>query len=130
MTASRDLPTAASRHSDHCIERRYRHVPYRVPPCCGRRPSLPLSQAATSAPLIERSIERATGIVYNITGGKDLTLQARVDRLPSGRHVVQCPGQLWVPRSCQLLLPRTSHNAPWCIGQLNAGSEPRVRGRD
>ena len=34
-----------------------------------------LSQAATSAPLIERSIERATGIVYNITGGKDLTLQ-------------------------------------------------------
>ena len=32
-------------------------------------------QAATSAPLIERSIERATGIVYNITGGSDLTLQ-------------------------------------------------------
>eukprot|EP00241_Pyramimonas_parkeae_P002595 CAMPEP_0114228394 /NCGR_PEP_ID=MMETSP0058-20121206/2317_1 /TAXON_ID=36894 /ORGANISM="Pyramimonas parkeae, CCMP726" /LENGTH=452 /DNA_ID=CAMNT_0001339333 /DNA_START=36 /DNA_END=1398 /DNA_ORIENTATION=- len=31
--------------------------------------------AATSAPLIERSIERATGVVYNITGGKDLTLQ-------------------------------------------------------
>lgn len=31
--------------------------------------------AATSAPLIEKSIERATGIVYNITGGKDLTLQ-------------------------------------------------------
>jgi len=31
--------------------------------------------AATSAPLIERSIERATGIVYNITGGRDLTLQ-------------------------------------------------------
>ncbi len=34
-----------------------------------------ISQAATSAPLIERSIERATGIVYNITGGTDLTLQ-------------------------------------------------------
>ncbi|MCO5590955.1 hypothetical protein L7F22_044931 [Adiantum nelumboides] len=33
------------------------------------------AQQATSAPLIERSIERATGIVYNITGGKDLTLQ-------------------------------------------------------
>lgn len=32
-------------------------------------------QAATSAPLIERSIERATGIVFNITGGRDLTLQ-------------------------------------------------------
>ncbi|XP_058103114.1 cell division protein FtsZ homolog 1, chloroplastic-like isoform X2 [Magnolia sinica] len=30
---------------------------------------------ATSTPLIERSIERATGVVYNITGGKDLTLQ-------------------------------------------------------
>lgn len=30
---------------------------------------------AISAPLIERSIERATGVVYNITGGKDLTLQ-------------------------------------------------------
>mmetsp|Transcript_64103 Transcript_64103/g.202805 ORF Transcript_64103/g.202805 Transcript_64103/m.202805 type:complete len:139 (-) Transcript_64103:2-418(-) len=33
------------------------------------------AMAATSAPLIERSIERATGVVYNITGGKDLTLQ-------------------------------------------------------
>ena len=31
--------------------------------------------AATSAPLIEHSIERATGVVYNITGGRDLTLQ-------------------------------------------------------
>ena len=31
--------------------------------------------AATSAPLIEHSIERATGVVYNITGGMDLTLQ-------------------------------------------------------
>ena len=31
--------------------------------------------AATSAPLIEHSIERATGVVYNITGGSDLTLQ-------------------------------------------------------
>ena len=31
--------------------------------------------AATSAPLIEHSIDRATGIVYNITGGSDLTLQ-------------------------------------------------------
>merc|ERR1711924_317962 len=28
---------------------------------------------ATSSPLIERSIERATGVVYNITGGTDLT---------------------------------------------------------
>lgn len=36
---------------------------------------LAYSQAASSAPLIERSIERATGIVYNITGGPDLTLQ-------------------------------------------------------
>lgn len=38
------------------------------------------AMAATSAPLIERSIERATGIVYNITGGKDLTL-AEVNRV-------------------------------------------------
>merc|ERR1712224_446785 len=30
--------------------------------------------AATTAPLIDRSIERATGIVYNVTGGTDLTL--------------------------------------------------------
>jgi len=30
---------------------------------------------ATSAPLIERSIERATGLVFNITGGPDLTLK-------------------------------------------------------
>eukprot|EP00252_Welwitschia_mirabilis_P001508 TRINITY_DN11366_c0_g1_i1.p1 TRINITY_DN11366_c0_g1~~TRINITY_DN11366_c0_g1_i1.p1 ORF type:complete len:439 (-),score=94.01 TRINITY_DN11366_c0_g1_i1:92-1363(-) len=33
------------------------------------------AEQATSAPLIERSIERATGVIYNITGGKDLTLQ-------------------------------------------------------
>ena len=33
------------------------------------------AMAATSAPLIEHSIEKATGIVYNITGGSDLTLQ-------------------------------------------------------
>jgi hypothetical protein len=32
------------------------------------------ADAATSAPLIERSIERATGVVYNITGGRDMTL--------------------------------------------------------
>merc|ERR1711904_296287 len=30
--------------------------------------------SAISAPLIEQSIERATGIVYNVTGGSDLTL--------------------------------------------------------
>ncbi|KAH7294657.1 hypothetical protein KP509_27G011800 [Ceratopteris richardii] len=33
------------------------------------------AQQAVSAPLIEKSIEKATGIVYNISGGKDLTLQ-------------------------------------------------------
>eukprot|EP00850_Spirogloea_muscicola_P013919 SM000097S24772 [mRNA] locus=s97:135961:138296:- [translate_table: standard] len=31
--------------------------------------------AATSAPLVEANIQSATGVVYNITGGKDLTLQ-------------------------------------------------------
>eukprot|EP00897_Mesotaenium_endlicherianum_P003370 jgi/Mesen1/3060/ME000018S02379 len=36
--------------------------------------------AATSAPLVERSIERATGIVFNITGGDDMTL-AEVNRV-------------------------------------------------
>ncbi|MCO5553452.1 hypothetical protein L7F22_006973 [Adiantum nelumboides] len=33
------------------------------------------AQQATFAPLIERFIERATRIVYNVTRGKDLTLQ-------------------------------------------------------
>ncbi|KAK9808349.1 hypothetical protein WJX73_005100 [Symbiochloris irregularis] len=44
------------------------------------------AMAATSAPLIERSIERATGIVYNITGGRDLTLQEvnRVSEVVTG----------------------------------------------
>lgn len=40
---------------------------------------------ATSAPLIERTIERATGVVYNITGGKDLTLQ-EVNRVSQVIH--------------------------------------------
>eukprot|EP00878_Enallax_costatus_P024834 GHUV01026526.1.p1 GENE.GHUV01026526.1~~GHUV01026526.1.p1 ORF type:complete len:160 (+),score=60.22 GHUV01026526.1:286-765(+) len=30
--------------------------------------------SAVSAPLIQQSVERATGIVYNITGGADMTL--------------------------------------------------------
>jgi len=42
--------------------------PHRPSPCYPYPPY-------RSAPLIERSIERATGIVYNITGGRDLTLQ-------------------------------------------------------
>ena len=33
------------------------------------------AMAAISAPLIEQSIDRATGVVFNITGGNDLTLQ-------------------------------------------------------
>lgn len=41
----------------------------------GRNRAEEAARAATSAPLIENSIERATGIVYNITGGPDLTLQ-------------------------------------------------------
>ena len=54
--------------------------------------------AATSAPLIEHSIERATGVVYNITGGKDLTLQARCSSPLARTHcrgeqlVVRCGG--------------------------------------
>ena len=46
-----------------------------VSPTCASSLNIHSVQAATSAPLIERSIERATGIVYNITGGSDLTLQ-------------------------------------------------------
>lgn len=33
------------------------------------------AEQATLAPLIGSSIEAATGVVYNITGGKDITLQ-------------------------------------------------------
>lgn len=33
------------------------------------------AEQATLAPLIGSSIESATGVVYNITGGKDITLQ-------------------------------------------------------
>lgn len=47
-------------------------------------------QAATSAPLIERSIERATGIVYNITGGSDLTLQEVNRWVPPGHALAAC----------------------------------------
>jgi cell division protein FtsZ len=32
-------------------------------------------QGATAAPLIERSIHRASGIVYTVTGGADVTLK-------------------------------------------------------
>ena len=47
------------------------------------------AQQAASAPLIERSIERATGVVYNITGGKDLTLQEvnKVSQVPAMLHI-------------------------------------------
>mmetsp|Transcript_19843 Transcript_19843/g.32233 ORF Transcript_19843/g.32233 Transcript_19843/m.32233 type:complete len:412 (+) Transcript_19843:275-1510(+) len=41
----------------------------------GKNRATEAALAATSAPLIEHSIDRATGIVYNITGGSDLTLQ-------------------------------------------------------
>lgn len=33
------------------------------------------AEQATLAPLIGSSIQAATGVVYNITGGKDITLQ-------------------------------------------------------
>jgi len=33
------------------------------------------AEQATLAPLIGSSIDAATGVVYNITGGKDITLQ-------------------------------------------------------
>ncbi|GFH26496.1 uncharacterized protein HaLaN_24657 [Haematococcus lacustris] len=48
--------------------------------------------SATAAPLIQRSIERATGIVYNITGGTDLTLQEvnRVSEVVTGLADPSC----------------------------------------
>mmetsp|Transcript_19139 Transcript_19139/g.32903 ORF Transcript_19139/g.32903 Transcript_19139/m.32903 type:complete len:447 (+) Transcript_19139:3-1343(+) len=48
--------------------------------------------AATNAPLIQRSIERATGIVFNISGGKDLTLQEvnRVSEVVTGLADPNC----------------------------------------
>ena len=41
----------------------------------GKNRATEAAMAAISAPLIEQSIDRATGIVFNITGGTDLTLQ-------------------------------------------------------
>ncbi|ERN08308.1 hypothetical protein AMTR_s00156p00058400 [Amborella trichopoda] len=51
------------------------------------------AQQATASPLIERSIERATGVMYNITGGKDLTLQEvnRVSQFSLFRTLVISP---------------------------------------
>eukprot|EP00798_Chlamydomonas_sp_ICE-L_P028783 gene28783-31970_t len=48
--------------------------------------------SATAAPLIQKSIERATGIVYNITGGSDLTLQEvnRVSEVVTGLADPSC----------------------------------------
>eukprot|EP01026_Neomeris_dumetosa_P012294 TRINITY_DN1429_c0_g1_i3.p1 TRINITY_DN1429_c0_g1~~TRINITY_DN1429_c0_g1_i3.p1 ORF type:complete len:457 (+),score=54.33 TRINITY_DN1429_c0_g1_i3:133-1371(+) len=40
----------------------------------GKQRAIDAANTATSAPIIERSIQRARGIMYNITGGKDLTL--------------------------------------------------------
>ncbi len=62
--------------------------------CAASRWCGPGAQAATSAPLIERSIQSATGIVYNITGGSDLTLQ----------EVNQCAPRSPPPRPLQHLL--------------------------
>ncbi|KAM0960566.1 hypothetical protein ACFX15_024995 [Malus domestica] len=41
------------------------------------------AEQATLAPLIGSSIQSATGVVYNITGGKDITLQ-EVNRVSQG----------------------------------------------
>ncbi|EMS66227.1 Cell division protein ftsZ-like protein 1, chloroplastic [Triticum urartu] len=52
------------------------------------------AEQATLAPLIGSSIEAATGVVYNITGGKDITLQEvnKVSQLwqPQGSPVAFC----------------------------------------
>ena len=74
--------------------------------CCVINVTLCGLQAATSAPLIERSIERATGIVYNITGGRDLTLQEVNRRAPLFglslfRTVANLAWLLWYTHSAQ-----------------------------
>lgn len=48
------------------------------------------AEQATLAPLIGSSIESATGVVYNITGGKDITLQEvnRVSQVTSSSTVL------------------------------------------
>jgi len=43
------------------------------------------AEQATLAPLIGSSIQSATGVVYNITGGKDITLQ-EVNRVSQVLH--------------------------------------------
>ncbi|KAF8095258.1 hypothetical protein N665_0338s0013 [Sinapis alba] len=42
---------------------------------CGKNRAQEAAEQATLAPLIGSSIQSATGVVYNITGGKDITLQ-------------------------------------------------------
>eukprot|EP01018_Ginkgo_biloba_P006388 Gb_20075 [translate_table: standard] len=59
------------------------------------------AQQATSAPLIEKSIERATGVVYNITGGKDLTLQDMPFSLMTTARL--CPYHSAAPRPFQMV---------------------------
>ena len=44
------------------------------------------AEQATLAPLIGSSIESATGVVYNITGGNDITLQ-EVNRVSQVLHI-------------------------------------------
>lgn len=45
------------------------------------------AEQATLTPLIGSSIQSATGILYNITGGKDITLQ-EVNRVSQVRFLV------------------------------------------
>lgn len=46
------------------------------------------AEQATLAPLVGSSIQSATGIVYNITGGKDITLQ-EVNRVSQVLFILQ-----------------------------------------
>ncbi|PKI36325.1 hypothetical protein CRG98_043290 [Punica granatum] len=50
------------------------------------------AEQATLAPLIGSSIQSATGIVYNITGGRDITLQEvnRVSQVPQSVSIFIC----------------------------------------
>ena len=79
------------------------HFQSRLPPCCGQHPaspqvasacrslctlrvkSIPDNLQAISSPLLDVGIQRATGIVWNITGPPDLTL------FEVGRQTAQHP---------------------------------------
>ncbi len=92
------------------------------------------ASSATAAPLIQRSIERATGIVYNITGGKDLTLaEVRAWVGGCGRGGGRGGGlrascrPRWVGVVCTPCVDGTGH-CPWHAARTSSTGEVGWRG--